>query len=542
MKAVIYARFSSDNQREESIDAQVRAIREYAQKHNILIVHVYADEARSATTDQRPQFQQMIHDSETGDWQAVIVHKLDRFSRDRYDSAFYKRQLTMHGVRLISVLENLDDSPESVILESVLEGMAEYYSKNLAREVMKGMKETALACKNTGGPPPYGYSFDADRRLVINPDEAPNVRLIFKLYNAGNGYKAILTALKSCGARTRTGKLFPAGSVREMLLNPKYAGIYTYNRRKSQIGHKHNNHAFKDPDQVIWIEGGCPAIVSKEEFDAASARMKSNGYKNNGGRYNAKRNYILSGVIHCGNCGLGMSGSSIRGGRCKHIYYYYICNGKKYKKNCKTKSINADTIEDLVLKLLCDNVLTEKNIHSAALEVSKEIKRSLDGKGDRVAEIRRELDGIDKKIGNMVCAIADGLYSPVIKTKMDELEHRRDQLNEQLAEQLDTGITDISISSIEKTIRGSADLRHATKLRQREIIERIVHDIRVFDDHVDVYVDVFRPPGKSLSPPSFEKQKTTKRKPLKSAVFFGYKTKKMDLQYGYDHRITKNAL
>ena len=131
MKAAIYARYSSDNQREESIEAQVRAIKEYADKNGIIITKVYTDEAKSATTDNRPKFLEMIKDSEFRLFDAVIVHKLDRFSRDRYDSAYYKRVLKKNGVRLISVLEHLDDSPESIILESVLQGMAEYYSKNL---------------------------------------------------------------------------------------------------------------------------------------------------------------------------------------------------------------------------------------------------------------------------------------------------------------------------------------------------------------------------------------------------------------------------
>ena len=135
---VAYARFSSDNQREESIDAQLRAIRQYCQQHDYILLDTYVDEARSATTDDRPAFQQMVKDSASGDWSAVIVHKLDRFSRNRYDSAIYKKQLKDNGVHVESVLERLDDSPESVILESLLEGMSEYYSKNLAREVLKG--------------------------------------------------------------------------------------------------------------------------------------------------------------------------------------------------------------------------------------------------------------------------------------------------------------------------------------------------------------------------------------------------------------------
>src|SRR5699024_7570062 len=167
-KAVAYARFSSDNQREESISAQIRAINEYAKNNNILMINTYIDEARSATTDDRPQFQRMIKDSANKSFDYVIVHKLDRFSRDRYDSAIYKRTLKNNGIRVLSVLENLDSSPESIILESVLEGMSEYYSKNLAREVKKGMKENALKCKFNGGTPPLGYDINKDKEYVIN--------------------------------------------------------------------------------------------------------------------------------------------------------------------------------------------------------------------------------------------------------------------------------------------------------------------------------------------------------------------------------------
>lgn len=178
IKAAAYARYSSDNQREESIEAQLRAIREYCQKNDIQLVKIYTDEARSATTDDRPGFLQMIQDSSMGLFSAVIVHKLDRFSRDRYDSAFYKRQLKKNGVRLISVLEPLDDSPESIILESVLEGMAEYYSANLARETLKGLKENAFECKHNGGLPPLGYDVDPiSKKYVINEHEAKAVKL-----------------------------------------------------------------------------------------------------------------------------------------------------------------------------------------------------------------------------------------------------------------------------------------------------------------------------------------------------------------------------
>jgi site-specific DNA recombinase len=152
VRAVAYTRFSSDNQREESIDAQIRAIKEYAARNDAVLVGEYIDKAKSAMTDNRPEFLRMIADSKLGGFDIVLVHKLDRFARNRHDSIGYRMELKRHGVSLVSVLEYLDDeSPESLILESVLEAMAEYYSRNLAREVNKGMKENALNGMHTGG-------------------------------------------------------------------------------------------------------------------------------------------------------------------------------------------------------------------------------------------------------------------------------------------------------------------------------------------------------------------------------------------------------
>ncbi len=235
MKAAIYARYSSDNQREESIDAQIRAIKEFASHNNIQIVKIYTDEARSATTDDRPQFLQMIKDSEFNIFNTVIVHKLDRFSRNRYDSAFYKKKLKDNHVKLISVLEHLDDSPESIILESVLEGMAEYYSINLSREVMKGMKETALQCKHTGGIPPLGYDVNPDKTYCINEKEANAIRLIFQMYASGTGYTPIIDKLNDLGYKSKTGKSFGKNSLYGILTNEKYRGVYIFNKSSKKL-------------------------------------------------------------------------------------------------------------------------------------------------------------------------------------------------------------------------------------------------------------------------------------------------------------------
>lgn len=218
--AVVYARYSSNNQREESITAQLRACHDYAKSKGLIVIQEYCDSARTGTNDDRPAFQQMITDSENHSFRFVIVHKLDRFSRNSYDSAIYRRKLQQNGCSVLSALEHTDDSPESGIMESLLTGMAEYYSRNLAREVEKGKKETALQCKHNGGCPPLGYDVDKEtKKYTINEFEAKIVKEIFQLYADGNGYKFILQHLNSMGYKTKAGNAFALGSLNNILKN-----------------------------------------------------------------------------------------------------------------------------------------------------------------------------------------------------------------------------------------------------------------------------------------------------------------------------------
>lgn len=230
-RLVAYARYSSDNQREESIDAQLRYINEYAAANNMIIIKTYIDRAMSGKLDKRPEFLQMIMDSRKGIFEVVIVHKLNRFSRNQYDASKYKHKLQRNNVKLLSVLERLDDSPESTIMESLLMGMAEYESQNLAREVMKGTLENARAAKHNGGLPPLGYEVDSKTQMyVINEETAPIIRLIYKSYIDGEGYNKIVDILNDKGFRTSKGNVFTVSTVKDILKNEKYTGAYIYNK------------------------------------------------------------------------------------------------------------------------------------------------------------------------------------------------------------------------------------------------------------------------------------------------------------------------
>ena len=208
MNAVIYARYSSDNQREESIEGQLRECKEYADQNGITVVRTYIDRALSAKTDSRRQFQQMIHDSATHTFEAVLVWKLDRFSRNRYDSAHYKRILKNNRVHVVSVTEPISNTPEGIMLESLLEGMAEYYSAELAEKVSRGHKENALKAKFNGGPVPLGYRIDSEHHYQIDPTTAPVVQEAFQRYAAGESIRSIIESLNARGIRNSRGNRF----------------------------------------------------------------------------------------------------------------------------------------------------------------------------------------------------------------------------------------------------------------------------------------------------------------------------------------------
>ena len=329
INVVGYARYSSDNQREESIVAQERAIREFCQKNNYNLIKVYKDEAISGTSiKDRTEFLQLIEDSKKKEFQCVVVHKFDRFARNRYDHAIYEKKLNDNGVKLLSVLEQLNDSPESVILKSVLTGMNEYYSLNLSREVKKGLNENALNCIHNGGIPPLGYNLDEDRRYIINEIEAETVRIIYKLYIEGIGYASIAEQLNQMGRLNKLGKPFRKTSIRDILLNEKYTGVFVYGKKD---GHG------KLTGNEVKIEGGIPQIISKEDFEKIQIKMKN---RKTGSRATAHETYYLTGVCTCGECGGRYSGGYRSRQRDGSITYGYTCINRKTKVNdCRNKPI-----------------------------------------------------------------------------------------------------------------------------------------------------------------------------------------------------------
>jgi len=493
MDAVIYARFSSDNQREESVTAQIRACTEYAQKQGYSVVKVYTDEARSATTDDRPGFLKMISDikNKLVKPDVVLVHKLDRFARNRYDSAFYKRELRRCSVRLESVVEHLDDSPESIILESVLEGMAEYYSRNLAREVMKGMKETALQGRHTGGRPPLGYDVDSEGKYVINEEEARAVRLIFEMYNQGHKYNEIIATLNQRGYKTKLGRPFGKNSLHDILRNKKYTGVYVFNRSAPKQSGKRNHHLNKRQDEIIEILGGMPAIIDEGLFWKVQEKMDKN--RLGPARNKAKVNYLLSGLIWCGECGHRMVGASSSYITKKSKEYkqkhYYTCNFRDRTKQCNNKKISKELIEDYILTKLESQLFAESNIPLLAEKIYKHYLGQQNEYAEEINYLKKEMAATEKQVANLVSVLAAGASG--VKAVVERLK-----LLESKKTTLETRLQECHIKANKSVITKEAIAAHLKKnLRLlknksldtcKQVIQEFVEKVVVYRDKVEV--------------------------------------------------------
>lgn len=488
VRAVAYTRYSSDNQREESIDAQIRAIKEYAKRNDVIVVDEYIDKAKSAMTDNRPEFLRMIADSKKEEFDIVLVHKLDRFARNRQDSIGYRMELKRHGVSLISVLEYLDDeSPESLILESVLEAMAEYYSRNLAREVNKGMKENALKGMHTGGLPPLGYDVDPQtRKLVINEREAAAVRLVYKMFSEGFGYDKIINELNLQGFKAKTGKHFGHNSLHNIVRNEKYIGVFIFNKLVSKdMDGKRNGNSYKEPEEIIRIEGGVPVIISKEEFEVVQNKILSR--KHIRAANNAVELYLLSGKIFCGECGGAYVGNRKFAGRNKSLQVTYRCSARKNKHICSNKDIRKDYIEAFVLDKLADYVFNKALVPKlideySQFEMEKDsvVIKKQDGLKKRIAEVKKEISNL--------LMLAAKVASEALGQRLEELEIEKKQLDEQLEIlNVEVNSSRISVDKFSEVFEEVCnELKKGRLSTTKSMIEIFVDKVLVYEDCVKV--------------------------------------------------------
>ena len=454
MNAVIYARFSCENQREESIEGQVRECRVFAERKGYSVVKIYADRALSGTrADNRPEFQQMISDSESGGFELVIVWKIDRFSRDKYDSAVYKKRLEKNGVRVVSATEPIDDSPEGKLMESVIEGFAQYYVKDLEIKTSRGMTENALNGKFNGGYVTFGYKIYKDGHFRKDPAAAPIVTDIFKRYAEGETIRHMVDDLTARGV-TNNGRKITYHFVNWLLKNRRYLGEYS----------------FRDVKNTEAI----PPIVSEELFEKCQQRLSANKHKSASFR-KVEEKYLLTGKIFCGHCGRTMSGVSGKG-KGGGVYRYYQCVVSK-RKRCEKKPVSKDFIENAVLeatmKIFDDKALIRR-ICDACYELQN--KESL-----LLPTLKKQLRQNKKEIENVMKAIKAGIVTRSTKKELERLEREQELLENQIAVEKIKRPT-IEREKIEAWIMRFAKTDLKSAAEKQRLIDIFVNSVHVYDD------------------------------------------------------------
>ena len=408
MTAVIYARYSTDSQREESIEGQIRECTAYAEKNGFTVVKHYIDRAISAKTDNRPQFQQMIKDSERGIFDVIIVWKLDRFARNRYDSARYKTQLKRNGVKLVSATEVISAGPEGIILESVLEGYAEYYSADLSEKVVRGMTENTLKGVYNGGTVPFGYVIDENQHYKPDPLLAPYVEQAFQKYADGATMTDLRDWLKEHNIKNSMGGEMSYNTIQRMLSNRRYIGELR----------------LRDVVQPNAI----PALVSEELFNKVQEKLAKN--KKAPARHKAEESYLLTTKLYCGKCGalmFGESGVSHTG----KMYTYYKCAAAKKKKTCDKKAVRKQWLEDLVVNETMKLVEDDASMNAIIAKVMElQNQESTD-----LPIYEKQLKETEIGITNMLNAIQMGILTSSTKERLEALEEQRKELQARIAEE-----------------------------------------------------------------------------------------------------------
>lgn len=465
MNIVIYARFSSHSQTEQSIEGQLQVCYEYAKRQGYNVIGEYIDRAISGTTDNRPDFLRMIDDSAKKQFEGVLVYQLDRFARNRYDSAIYKAKLKKNGVRVLSARENISDDASGILVEGLLESIAEYYSAELSQKIRRGMDINAEKCLSTGGHLALGFKVDDTKHIIIDEETAPAVVKVFEMYAKGARIIDICDMLNAQGYKSSRGSAFNKNSLRKMLQNRRYLGIYTY----------------KDME----IPDGVPRIISDDLFEEVQERLKVN--RQNSGHYKAKTEYILTTKLFCGHCREMMTGIKGKSNAAKP-YHYYKCNGAK-RKECDKKPVRKERIEDIVVNE-CRKLLTSDNIDRIARETVALCEREKDSPVlKRLNNLLAENERKRNNLRDILIEAPNDSVRNLMYEKIPVLEQEKQDLEQQIAkEQL--GHINITEQEV-KFFLTSLQQGDINDLKYRKMLVNIFLDaVYLYDDRLIYYFNI----------------------------------------------------
>ena len=465
VNAVIYARYSSSNQTEQSIEGQLHDNYQWAQQHGVNVIAEYIDRAQSGTTDNRRDFQRMIDDAAKQEFEMVIVWKLDRFARNRYDSTIYKAKLKKCGVRVVSVKENITDTPEGIILEGLLESLAEYYSANLSQNVKRGMRETASKGYYTGGLVPYGYRVQ-DHRLVADEKTAPVIRYVFEEYAKGTPKAEIIRELNRRGIRNRNGKPLTSTSFQRALTQTAYIGEYVYNGEIVPCA---------DP------------LISKEVFDKVQTRLSQRAKAPGAGKAHAP--YLLQGKIFCGLCGGEMFGES---GKSRNgvVHHYYCCKNRKRTKTCKKSNVRRDEIETYIVAQTMEYVLTPARMKRIAAAVVAEYNKEFSN--SELDNLERSLARINRELDKLVDALIDApkVAHQKIYARMEELDAQKQELETEASKLRVAMHIRLTEKEVVAWLHTFQDGDPSETDFRRRLIDIFINSVYVYEDRIVVFYNI----------------------------------------------------
>ncbi len=415
--AALYARVSSDRQDVDlSVSAQLRALRDYADKNDYEIVREYVDEAESGRVMNRPDFQKMIDEAKQANtpFKAILVWKFSRFTRKREHAVVLKSQLRRRGLRVVSITEQAEDNPTGRLMEGIIETIDEYYSENLATEVLRGMREAASRGFWVAPMAPYGYRKvkvpDGPKErptLEIDPDTSPIVKRMFDLAESRKGMLKIARILNDEGIASPRGKLWNKMSIHNILNNEAYLGTLVWGNNAS------------DGADPVRMEKAFPATVTKTQFDRVNRIMRSRAPRNTHPR-RVGSTFLLSGLVKCYRCRRALSGRySSRG-----TFPYYVCHSfvKRAPGSCDSPRVDARQFEGLVVGLIRSNILTEGNIRSLVNVVDEQMD-------DVAGDERKRLETIESELAD-VRGRLDRLYDLVETTTEFDMAHFADRISD----------------------------------------------------------------------------------------------------------------
>ncbi len=424
--AALYARVSSDRQDVDlSVAAQMRALRDYADRNGYSIAREYVDEAESGRIADRPQFRKMIDEGSQAQspFGVILVWKFSRFTRKREHAVAFKSMLRRKGIRVVSITEHADDTPTGKLMEAIIESVDEWYSENLAQEVVRGMREAASRGYFLASRAPYGYKrikvSDGlkDRpTLEVDEDAAPVVKEIFESSRRGNGLKEICKELNGRGITNR-GKRWQKNGLHYLLTNEAYTGtaVWGLNSKEEKAG------------EPVRVENAWPALVSRETFDAVQQGLRERAPKRQRPA-RAGSQYLLSGLLRCGVCGKPYSGQGAKSGR----FAYYVC-GTLLREGAGTcangRYLNAERTEDYIVEKIRERILTEETITELVTLVAEEIDALAGEVNGRLKAINAELNDVESRLGKLYEALeTSDLTLEVLSPRILALKSRQDQL------------------------------------------------------------------------------------------------------------------